>query len=189
MKSSIDGMTHFKCKRKYGLDGLVSVWEYDGVIRKAIVTLKYKFAFKIASELADNAVNELKSGKFILLKNPVLIPIPLYWYRENWRGFNQVEEIGKLVASKMGWKFIPDLLIRKVGTKSQTELGKKDRLSNVRGVFILNPNYLSRNSSSLIHNSVIIFDDVWTTGSTLKEAAKVLKRSGFKDVWGLTLTK
>jgi predicted amidophosphoribosyltransferase len=84
----------------------------------------------------------------------------------------------------MGWKFIPDLLIKNKSTASQVELKGDDRRQNLHGVFSLNPSYIL----STIPN-ILLFDDVFTTGSTLREAAKVLKRAGVEKVWGLTIAR
>ena len=185
-KPSVDGVTHAKCVRSQGLDGLVSLWPYEGVVRKALLALKYKFAKQVAEELVSYILVKLKKSEVALVKEAVLIPIPLYWYRENFRGFNQSEEIGKVVSQKMGWGFIADLLIRKRLARPQTELKGDERSKNIRGVFAINEFYKSLITS---HQSLIVFDDVYTTGSTLKEACKVLKRKGARQVWGLTITR
>ena len=52
-KPSIDGVTHIKCQKKFGLDGLVSIWEYGGVIKSAILATKYKYATLVGKELSD----------------------------------------------------------------------------------------------------------------------------------------
>lgn len=184
-KPSIDGLTHVRCKRKLSLDGLTSTWEYEGVVRKAILTMKYKYAFDIAGEFAKAAAGRLRNEPVFSKNGKLLVPIPAHQLRKNWRGFNQSEEIGKLLAKNMGWQFIPDLLIKRKPTVSQTELKGKERRKNLKGVFTLNSNY------SLVPSaySLVLFDDVLTTGSTLKEACKVLKRSGFYSVWGLTLAR
>lgn len=183
-KPSIDGLTHFKCQRKYGIDGLTSIWDYEGVIRKAILALKFKYSTEVGLELSKVFVEYLKSTKYLLPKNTTLIPIPIFWYRQNVRGFNQSEEIGKLVASETGWGFKPDLLIKTRSTTSQVQLSVEKRKQNLIGVFaVSSPNILNT-----IPN-IILFDDVFTTGSTLKEAAKVLKRSGVEKVWGLTIAR
>ena len=184
-RPSIDGMTHVACKRPLGLDGLIFIWPYGGVVRKALLALKYKYAKQIAEELAQYSLLFLRKRYVILPPESTLIPIPLYWYRENWRGFNQTEEIGKLISKEMDWDFQPELLIRKRLKRPQAQLKKEERSKNIRGAFSLNPHY----SSFIIHNSVILFDDVLTTGSTLKEACKVLKRKGAKNVWGLTIAR
>ena len=185
-KASTDGVTHTKCLKKLRLNGAFSVWPYEGVIRTAILKLKYKFAKEIAKELSEYMAIYLNNQP-IFPKNSTLTPIPLYFLRENFRGFNQSELVGKLLARKMGWDFNSDILIRKRFRRPQTELRGKERWKNIRGVFALNPNY--RLTDPPINRSLILFDDVYTTGSTLKEAAKVLKRSGAKEVWGLTIAR
>jgi ComF family protein len=112
----------------------------------------------------------------------ILVPIPIHWHRENVRGFNQSEEIGKIVAGEMNWEFNPDLLIKTRQTISQVELTVEKRKQNLQGVFTVD-------SKFQIPDSIIIFDDVFTTGSTLREAAKVLKRAGVQKVWGLTIAR
>lgn len=150
------------------------------------MALKYKFAKEVAKELVYCTLEFLKNESLVLPKEDVLVPIPLYWFRGNWRGFNQSDEIGKTLARGIGLGFIPDLLIRKKFTKPQTELKGKERRENVRGVFSLNPNYKLQITK---YNSLILFDDVWTTGATIKEATKVLKRAGANKVWALTLAR
>lgn len=180
-KASIDGFTHIKCARKLGLDGLTAVWEYEGVARKAILSLKYKYSTEVGRELTNLFIQEL-----LTRRNPinvgVLVPVPLYWYRENTRGFNQSIEVGKVVSAQMGWKFTPDLLVRKKSTIPQVELSGEKRRQNLKGVFALDSRFP-------LPDSAIVFDDVFTTGSTLREAAKVLKRVGVKKVWGLTIAR
>ncbi len=185
-KASIDGMTHSGCKTPLSLDGLTSIWNYEGVVRKAILALKYKFATDLISELADKFTGELITAKYHLPPKSVLVPIPLFWYRKNWRGFNQSEEIGKIVAKRIGWQFTPNLLIRKRLTTPQAELKAEERSKNIQGVFSINPTY---QPLTISHQPLILFDDVWTTGSTMKEATKVLKRAGAQKVWGLTIAR
>src|SRR3990172_6025548 len=60
-KASVDGFTHTKCVRPWGLEGVVSIWVYEKIIREAILKLKYKFAYGIADELAIYAVDYLKT--------------------------------------------------------------------------------------------------------------------------------
>jgi ComF family protein len=123
---------------------------------------------------------------FCRLPNVVLVPIPLHPRRLRWRGFNQAELLGELIAKNLGIKFIPDLLIRVKNTEPQVKLDKDQRQINIRHAFILNKN--SQFDNLKICNFVL-FDDVWTTGATLKEAGKVLKRNGTKKVWGLTIAR
>jgi ComF family protein len=184
-RPSVDGKTHFKCRKKLLADCLFSLWKYQGVVRKAILKLKYKFAYDIADELARKFISGL-GGEVLLPSSAVLIPVPLHRLRENWRGFNQAENIGEIISQKMGWKFQPNVLQRYKFTKTQVGLKRKQRLANVRGVFRVVP----KEAFNLDRKeNIVIFDDVFTTGSTIKEAGKVFKRLGFEDVWTLTLAR
>lgn len=185
LRPSGAGLTHPGCQSPQNLDGLTSLWRYEGAARGALLALKYKFASEIALELGQRASERLKKKNIYIPKNPILVPLPLHFLRGNWRGFNQAEEIGKILIKSFGWKFVPDLLLKKVATLPQTELKKEARLKNIKGAFVLNPKYKVLNSKQ----PILLFDDVWTTGSTLKEAAKALKKEGVREVWGLTLTR
>ena len=186
-KASIDGLTHSKCTKKFGLDGLAAVWEYEGIIRTAILALKYKYATLIGQELSEHFIVALKSphSKLLIPDSAALVPIPLYWHRENVRGFNQSAEVGKCVAEAMSWNFIPELLVKKRQTVPQAELKGDERRSNLRDVFTFNPNYTLASK----RYTLVLFDDVFTTGSTLMETAKVLKHAGAEKVWGLTIAR
>lgn len=174
------------CLKKVRPGGLTSkttysIFKYEGVIRKAIITLKYKYSTEITQELAEVCVRKLLTINH--WPSAILVPVPLHWYRKNVRGFNQSEEVGKIIAKKMGWKFIPDLLIKIKSTRSQVELKGSARRRNLRNVFVLNPVYV-------LHSTYyILFDDVLTTGSTLLEASKVLRGGGAKRILCLTIAK
>ncbi|MBI4029493.1 MAG: ComF family protein [Candidatus Blackburnbacteria bacterium] len=183
-RASIDGITHTKCKSRVSPEGLFSVWEYTGVPRKLIVQLKYKFVEEAAYDLAHGVFPELSKSYPSWLKGQnTLVPIPLYWKRENWRGFNQVKSAGELIVEQMGWEF-KEILIRTKNTKHQVGLKGRQRQENVQGIFSLASNITIKQ-----FNKIILFDDVWTTGSTLKEAAKTLKQAGVGQVWCLTLAR
>jgi ComF family protein len=202
LEGSLLGATHARCLRPLSLDGLVSVCRYEDIVKKAIKKLKYKFVTDLAEELVSQATGmiEEKQGRFFpsFDSNWALTPIPLHPRRQRWRGFNQAELLGEMMAKKMGWRFCPDLLIRHKFTKPQTKVKeKKKRRANIRWAFKVNPD--SRFSGfaenprfhrDTVHDSrVILFDDVWTTGATIKECAQVLKRRKVRKVWGLTLAR
>jgi len=156
------------------------------VVRTALLKLKYAYAREIATEISVYTNSQLDKFLIALPKNPTLVPIPLYFLKENLRGFNQTEILGKAMAMRQTWKFVPDLLLRKMLKKPQAELKGDERKENIKGVFALNSFYQPLITN---HQSLILFDDIYTTGSTLKEACKVLKRNGANVVWGLTIAR
>jgi len=176
-----NGVVHPKCRKMLSVDFVYSLWNYDGVIRRAILKLKYNFAYKVAEELAEKFVEKLKEDISGVPKSAILIPIPLYRSRKNWRGFNQTEVMGKIIAERMNWNYEAGILVRKKKTSPQAELRGKERTKNIHNAFALSSAYRLQNMQ------YIFFDDVLTTGSTLKEAGKVLKRRGAKTVFGLTI--
>ena len=158
-----------------------SIFKYRGVIKKAIISIKYKFATDICEELVDRCVERLNAKKF---HNITVIPIPLHWHRENWRGFNQSKTLGEMISKKMNWKFVPDLLIKQNENIPQAQLKIQDRKTNLSGAFTVN-----KNCNLDVKSSILLFDDVYTTGSTIKEARKVLTYAGFKNIYSLTIAR
>ncbi|KKS78235.1 MAG: Phosphoribosyltransferase [Candidatus Woesebacteria bacterium GW2011_GWB1_43_14] len=175
---SFSGKTHPRCLGAQELNGLITAWRYQGVVRKSILALKYRFASDVSDELVTKYLKVISN-----ISKGILAPIPLNRKRQNWRGFNQSEELGKRVAQKLNLKFVPDLLIKKTSTLPQARLTKKEREKNIRGVFKINPRY------QLLSAAYYLFDDVWTTGSTMKEACKTMKRNGAGKVWGMTIVR
>ena len=190
LKPSIGGFTHPRCQTPYSLDGLTSIFAYKGVVKRAITKLKYKFISDLAQDLVElflSSCGEDKAFRNLCRQGKViLIPVPLHPSRKRWRGFNQAELLGKMIASSLDLKFLPDALKRVRKTKPQVGLDKEKRKENIRGAFELNPNH---QLLTINHLPLIIFDDVWTSGETLKEAAKVLKRNKAEKVWGLTMAR
>lgn len=175
-QGSYGGKTHSICKSRFSLDGFVSYYKYDGVVRKAILGLKYRFAYDIASELS--ALVDFNG------KNTVFVPVPLFPARERWRGFNQAGIVGELVAKRIGARYVNNAVLRLENTTPQVKLGKEDRLQNIRGKFAVNKTFVPDKSKIYV-----IFDDVWTTGATITEVGKVLKKAGAAKAWGMSLAR
>lgn len=183
-KPAISGKTHAKCQTRYSLDGLTSIFLYEGAIKEAITKLKYKFVTDLAEELISLSFKRL-SSYFVFHTSYILVPVPLHPRRQRWRGFNQAELLGQMLAGKFDWQVRSDILLRHRHTKPQTELKGKERKENIKGAF-----RIKKNSKFIIPNSrFIIFDDVWTTGSTLRECGQVLKRAKARQAWGLTIAR
>jgi len=197
-KPAIGGQTHPHCQNRYTLDGLTSFFSYQGVIRKAIKTIKYKpFAFDISKALVNLALKRMSQEESLfiffnqLLKTkPVVVPVPLYPLRERQRGFNQSEVLGKIFSEHWDLKFIPHLLKRIKKTQPQYGLDRQERKKNIKDAFSINSQFLPAGRHGAILNwKIILIDDVWTTGTTMRTCANVLKRAGAKFVWGLTMAR
>lgn len=184
-RPAIDGMTHPGCLKPWGLDGLINVFRYTGVVKKVIKAIKYRFVSDMAEELVKSVSLTRYQSLRAINPDTRLYPIPLHQDRLRWRGFNQAEKLGVLLAEKLRIKMIEGLLIRKAKRAPQADISHRaDRIKNAQGLFSSSPNLQVSNSPNLL-----LFDDVWTTGATMKEAAKVLKRSGVEKVWGMTIAR
>ncbi|MDP2670949.1 MAG: phosphoribosyltransferase family protein [bacterium] len=115
------------------------------------------------------------------LKAFELFPLPLNRKRENWRGFNQAELLGNLVAKRFGLVVSRLLLERKLFEKSQVKLTLEQRKKNLQGAFLV------VDPKKVAGKKILLFDDVWTTGATLTEAGRTLKKAGAEQVWALCL--
>lgn len=202
-RPAVGGQTHPVCRRRYGLDGLWSLGIYQGPLREAIKQLKYGKTRLMAETLVDIMVEYwAKYQPFVLeqIKKDqgagwVVVPVPLHWWRENYRGFNQSSLIGQLLSKKLGLAY-SNALKRIRYTTPQVKLKSSSRRQNIRGAFEIDPSVVSlpqddklrsKNFTQLVN--CLLIDDVWTTGSTLRECCYVLKRSGAKKVWALTLAR
>jgi len=185
------GQTHPLCKTRFGLDGLWSLGIYEGGLRSAVQQLKYKFVKNLAEVLVNIVVEYWAIYQPFLLDNIkkdygrgwVIIPVPLHNFRQNWRGFNQSKLLGQLLSKKLGLDY-SDCLKRIRYTKPQAKLKSFERKKNIKDAFAVNSNY-----KPLTMNYVLLVDDVWTTGSTMKECCYILKKAGAKQVWALTLAR
>lgn len=109
--------------------------------------------------------------------------VPLYKSRECKRGYNQAELLAKELSKKLNIQFVANVLMREKQTKLQFELKKEERKKNVLDAFCLN----SKFNNKLSGVKIILVDDITTTGSTLQECEKILKKSGVEKVLGVTL--
>lgn len=172
-------------KKNTQLTGLITCAYYEnGPLKEAIHTYKYEGVFDIASDLSDILIKTLKH--FSLNKNYLVIPVPLHRKKKAARGYNQSELMAKNVAKHYQLELINQKLIRtKYSVRAQMELSQKQREQNVVDCFgWLGSQYELRGKK------IILIDDVYTTGATLNECAKVLRHdAGAKEIWGLTLAK
>jgi len=158
------------------------------VAKKLVYKFKYNpFLTDLKNVLADlfyESIIQKEAFNKILSKKPVLVPIPLFKTKIKKRGYNQAEVLADQLASKLELR-AENLLERVKDTKSQVGLKQDERQENIKGAF-----EVTRDNKKEIRSRIfILVDDVLTTGSTLSEAARVLKKNGADKVWGITLAR
>ncbi|TAN58409.1 ComF family protein [Patescibacteria group bacterium] len=172
------GKTCDQCLSKNRLDGLFILGPYDQpILKDAIHAWKHERVKEIGNILGLWAAKNLNSSLF---QSSIIVPIPLHKQRQFDRGFNQSEQLSLILAQKFQ---IPakTLLIKIKDTEPQSSLNREKRLLNIRGVFA------PAKDAKLNGENIILIDDITTTGATMEEAAKTLKKSGAKSIFGLAL--
>lgn len=182
-KPSWDGMTHPSCRSRYAIDGYFSAVVYGRVAKKLLYQFKYKpYLSDLQTVMTDLLYEKLIQSEVftqLLKEKPVLVPIPLTKKRLRQRGYNQSELLAKKVGTLFGCPVV-ELLERTKETKPQYGLKREERMENMKRAFQFNAKSKKQNAKV-----GILVDDVVTTGSTLREAANVLKRNGFGKVFGV----
>lgn len=159
------------------------MFKYHSFIKRAVADLKYGFVTDLVPELSNLVASLVRSDyphlySYWLENSYCLVPVPLHPFRNNWRGFNQSALLASAISSDLGLCFNSDLLIRRSYTKSQVKISKLQRFTNTVSSFSLGPQIAPP-------RKIILFDDVYTTGSTLRSAASVFP-SG-TSIWLFTL--
>ena len=180
-----DGLTHRACLKKYTINGCFSAIPYNKTAKKLIYNFKYKPYLSSLNEFLGDllyeclAQNESFNRVLKSSKDWIFVPIPLHPSRFRKRGYNHAEILAKELGKKFNLKTV-DLLKRIKDTKSQYGLKLLQRKKNIKEAFI---------SSDAKNLNIFLVDDIVTTGSTLLEASKVLKREGAEKVYGITLAR
>lgn len=170
----------FDCsKRKHAFEEGRSLWIHKEPAEQAIYAFKYHnrriYGKAFGAELADQYGDYLKKKGITMI-----VPIPLHRKRKKRRGYNQAEILAKVLGESTGIMVDAGVLERVKATKPQKQLDNKGRRRNIKGAF--------RVTKSVKGEKIMLIDDIYTTGSTLDEAAGVLKRSGAEKVYFLTLS-
>jgi len=177
---------HQPFKTKY-LDDLYFPLPYQNpILKKLIQNFKYPpFIKELAQPLSSLIIAHFqlieKSPKFF--QDFFILPIPQNKKRLKWRGFNQAEELAKELASFFKVEILNNVLEKIRETESQVNLTEKERKENLRGAFFLRRPELIKN------RKILLIDDVYTTGATMEEVAKILKENGAKEIIGIVIAR
>jgi len=167
-------------KWRLEIDGIRSLFLFQGTVRQAIHQFKYNnfkaLAFPLAQLLAENL--ETKP-----LPVDVMVPVPLHPRRLRERGYNQSGLLARQLGRLTGLPVVEDSLVRLMNTPAQARAANADARRNyVRGAFLCN-------NENLRGKQVLVIDDVCTTAATLDSCAVALNSAGASSVWGLTLAR
>ena len=171
-----------KCQqRQIALHGLRSVGSYQGALRAAIRALKYHGQQRLAEPLGL-----LLAQAFLHygMHADGIVPLPLHPLRQQQRGYNQSALLARVCATHLKVPCLENLVIRQRATHAQVGLTGLQRWQNVSGAFALAPGVRAR---PLNYRTLLLIDDVSTTGATLEACATPLYAAGVGEVWGLVL--
>ena len=156
-------------------DATLALWRYEFPCDGLVQALKYRAQLALAGFFARSLASRP------LPEVDVFLPMPLHPKRLAERGFNQTLEIARGLARNLGRPIAPRGVLRVKDTPPQTELPYEERAKNVRGAFLC--------KLDLSGAAVAVLDDVMTTGATLNELARVLKRAGATRVENLVIAR
>lgn len=151
---------------------------FEKPLQPALHKLKYRRDFSMGDAIATAMLPFVKSLSWQV---DLLVPIPLGRQRMRDRGYNQVAMIAQPLAMGLGWQYSEKTLVRHKETRTQVGLSRDARRQNMRDVFLAGPGVKDQ--------TVVVMDDVSTTGSTLSAAAEALYAAGAKTVYALTVAR
>lgn len=168
-------------KVKHFFEKGVAVFEYSGVFRESI----YRFKYDNAREYADfygSVAAKIYGKTFKDWNIQAIIPVPMYYKKENKRGYNQACVFAKAVSAYTGIVLEEKILIRRKDTIPQKELSDELRIENLSKAFAVNLDKVAG------YKSILLVDDIYTTGSTIDACAKILITAGVEKVYFLCIS-
>jgi ComF family protein len=166
----------------------VAYGSYDGVLRDLVHVLKFQGvrpAAAVLGRMLAETIAHLEQAMPVGLL--AVVPVPLYKRKEAQRGFNQAELIARAALKQLSrpkrFELCTGVLLRRRETGSQIGLTRHERRVNLRGAFAVSE------PTRILNRDIILIDDVYTTGTTASECARVLLRAGAARVWVTTVAR
>ena len=156
---------------------------YEGVVKEALHLLKYSKKISLISFFCSSFTQFLRDNPEIINCADAVLAVPLHNTKLREREFNQAHILAKAIVKEFNIKDLSGCLRRVLNTRPQSELDKKDRFENVTEAFEVLCPELARGKN------LLIVDDLFTTGATLNECARVLKKAGAEKIYCLTFAR
>jgi len=166
----------------FAFDQAWSVCLYNDTAQKLLHAFKYNSKTSLSKTFVPVMIGFIDQHYLPVPLFDLITPIPLHPVRLRERGYNQSALLSLALSKHYGPLYMENLLIRQKPTQTQTELGAKQRWTNMEGAFRIQP------SSELAGKSVLLIDDLYTTGATVNSAAEALKKAGAARVCVLTFS-
>lgn len=160
----------------------IYLFKYEGIIKQRLINFKFNERPYIYKCFVNFLIKNKKICRF-LKSYDIIIPVPIHYNRKVIRGYNQSALISKAIAKSLKIKYEETVLYKKIDNKPQSTKNKKERKENVIGV------YYVKNKYKITNKNILLLDDIYTTGNTANECAKILKKSGATNVDIITIFK
>lgn len=173
-----------KClKKKPGYMLHRSCGQYTGKLKDYILLFKYRGYLVLGKDLAQFMLQTLGTSEEIWWGLDALVPVPLHPKRKRHRGFNQALVLTKILAREKNKPLIKNCLIKAKNRPPQTVVEAQMRGKNIKGAFAV------KNAGNIKDKVILLVDDVYTTGATVKECCGTLLKAGAKEVRVITLAQ
>lgn len=164
--------------KRYYVQGK-ALWVYKDKIKHSMYRFKYQnrqeYAYYYGSEIVRIYGSWIKRHGI-----EALVPIPLHWTRRRYRGYNQAELVAEEIGRQLGLPVYSGMLERVRKTKAQKNLNDAERKNNLKKAFKTHKNNVQL-------NHILLVDDIYTTGSTINEAALELQKAGIEQVYYISV--
>lgn len=171
-------------KKDYHFVKGYSVWLYDSIMKKSISDFKYNNKKEYAVFYINEAVR-LYGGSIGQIAPDIIVPVPIHKLKFRERGYNQADILARGIGKKLDIPVLSHLLIRNRKTLPQKQLNDKERLKNLKEAFEFNVSAARCYRKSI--STVLLVDDIYTTGSTIEACTNVLLSNGIFNVYFITL--
>ena len=182
MMTYVDTPHWSETEKEFAFDAAYHIASYDDIVKKCICLFKYDGKTRL-SKILGAVMAEYAALNFAAAGIDVVVPVPLHPVKQRERQFNQSDMIAEHIAKRLGVDLRKNWLKRIKYTSAQTGLTREQRLRNLKGAFLV------RHDADLRDKTVLLVDDVMTTGATLHECSKAVKSAGAKRVLAYSLAR